>query len=217
MTKWNFKPRDDVEGIERILQELAEATADEALRQKYLLLLDSAYRLHEAAEANQVTGLPGQPARDAHVEEVQRRRNYEREMKPYIVMTDIDHFKEVNDKRGHPEGDRALCFVMEIMHRLSRANDRSFHLHGEEGEAIIWAPSKEAAMTVAERYRSGIEEASEKTLGYKVTASLGVTEWYRDEEFSAAEKRADQGIYQSKQSGRNQVFFVERRNLEARI
>ena len=217
MKKWNFKPWEDLEGIERVLQELAEATTDEGLRQKYLLLLDSAYRLHEAAEANQVTGLPGQPARDAHIQEVQQRRNYERGMRPYIVMADIDHFKKINDEKGHQEGDRALGFVMERMLNLSRANDRSFHLHGEEGEAIIWAPSGAAATVVAERYRQGIEEASERTLGYKVTVSLGVTEWCKDEEFLTAEKRADQGIYQSKQAGRNRVSFVESRDLEARI
>jgi diguanylate cyclase (GGDEF)-like protein len=122
-----------------------------------------------------------------------------------VVSVDIDHFKRVNDTFGHGVGDQTLRAIAELMQQNSRANDLPCRVGGEEFVLLLPGSSLHTAADVAERLRASIEAASIETVGH-ITVSLGVAVWCPNgESISAVLERADQLLYQAKQSGRNCV------------
>lgn len=137
-----------------------------------------------------------------------------------IIMCDIDHFKNVNDTYGHDAGDIILKGVADVLQEGTRAGaDCAFRMGGEEMVCIINS-EPEAAMDIAERLRSAIENTVHnirhegKPLDVKVTVSMGVhtmdpkgavtpenARMVFDKEF----KHADKAVYDAKESGRNRV------------
>nr|WP_255639203.1 GGDEF domain-containing protein [Deinococcus betulae] len=122
-----------------------------------------------------------------------------------IIMTDIDHFKRVNDDHGHATGDDVLRATAK---RLRRSVSGSGGLVGRWGgeEFIVLLPgvARTDAMKVAERLRS--EVSAEAVAGLHITASFGVAAMRGahdsiDELFS----RADSALYHAKRAGRNVV------------
>ena len=122
-----------------------------------------------------------------------------------VVSVDIDHFKRVNDTFGHGVGDQTLRAIAELMQQNSRANDLPCRVGGEEFVLLLPGSSLHTAADVAERLRASIEAASIETVGH-ITVSLGVAVWCPNgESISAVLERADQLLYQAKQSGRDRI------------
>lgn len=124
-----------------------------------------------------------------------------------LIVTDLDHFKKINDKSGHLVGDRVLSTFGETMSKALRATDIIGRVGGEEFCIILWNTSEDGAVFVAEGLRSRLEAADIKGLpaGSNVTASFGVVEVSERESFESAFERADKSMYFAKQTGRNRV------------
>ncbi len=125
-----------------------------------------------------------------------------------VITFDIDHFKKVNDTMGHPGGDYILKELGQLMQaKLVRANDYFARFGGEEFVIILQATTLKTAQEVAERIRSTVEAHSFVFEGkkIKVTISIGVSSIIQNDNWEKIYNRADQALYQSKQSGRNKV------------
>lgn len=125
-----------------------------------------------------------------------------------VIMGDIDHFKKINDKYGHPAGDYVIKTVAGIFHKTFRKTDVVCRYGGEEFLVILPASDHLGARVAAEKVRQAIESYVFDFQGtvIPVTMSLGVAQLIVGQEHGKdAIARADAALYQSKQNGRNQV------------
>ena len=138
-----------------------------------------------------------------------------------LLMLDLDHFKRVNDRFGHPAGDRALRRVVAILERRLRGSDLIFRYGGEEFAVLLPATGPEAALTVARELvalmRSDDRLRPSSSDPEPVTVSIGVAAHPED----AAGREAliacaDQALYRAKQDGRDRaVAFAQLAELRA--
>jgi diguanylate cyclase (GGDEF)-like protein len=128
-----------------------------------------------------------------------------------LIIMDLDHFKQVNDRHGHPVGDLALRQVAEQLRRRLRRTDVIGRIGGEEFGAILPGDGLAEVAIVAEKLRRAVEEmpplrGGMTTTPTAVTLSLGGTSLSSgvvDAELLMS--RADPALYQAKHNGRNQV------------
>lgn len=127
-----------------------------------------------------------------------------------LVVADIDHFKRVNDSRGHEAGDHVLRDVAAVLGRLCRAQDVVARWGGEEFLLLLPNTEAAAAMAFAERIRATVAEAgsAEAPLLPGTTLSLGVAQMKPGEDLDQAIARADRALYESKAQGRNRVTLA---------
>lgn len=141
-------------------------------------------------------------------EEYQRHMRYG--MKLSLIMFDIDFFKKVNDCHGHQCGDSVLQSVAAKIASIIRQTDCLARYGGEEFCCLLSQTDLTAALILAERFRKLIEEqvtiCQEKSI--KVTISLGVSELAAGNSAEALLKKADEALYQAKNSGRNRVVAM---------
>ncbi len=125
-----------------------------------------------------------------------------------LVMCDIDHFKSVNDRFGHPFGDEVLALFANILSG-GRASDIPCRYGGEEFGVILPATTLAEAVEVAERFRRTFEEHQwRRHPDLVLTASFGVAELAllpADATPADLLAQADTALYASKRSGRNRV------------
>ena len=127
-----------------------------------------------------------------------------------VIMLDIDHFKQVNDKSGHCAGDEVLKQVSARLRETVRAYDIVGRYGGEEFLLILPLTDLKGAMSLAERIMTIIRDQPCRTgdESLSVTVSIGVTcSDGRGESVDRAIKRADMALYQAKQNGRNRIAF----------
>ncbi|MBL9039594.1 MAG: diguanylate cyclase [Archangium sp.] len=137
-------------------------------------------------------------------------RRYGRKLS--VVLTDVDHFKSVNDTYGHPMGDQVLKGVARILRECARDTDVVARYGGEEFALVMPETDTKAAQVVAERIRERVmKEIFQTEQGpLKVTLSLGIATFPE----AAADKQAlidlaDQCLYFAKRHGRNQTVTVQ--------
>ena len=124
-----------------------------------------------------------------------------------LVFLDLDHFKAVNDRKGHGAGDTVLRALGVLIQGHCRAGDVACRVGGDEFAILCPQTDLEAAAQAAERLRAAIEAALvpiESGLE-RFTGSLGVATYLRGEPAVALCKRADDALYEAKRRGRNQV------------
>jgi diguanylate cyclase (GGDEF)-like protein len=128
-----------------------------------------------------------------------------------VLMIDIDYFKLLNDRLGHPAGDGVLREVATALQlALSRPGDVLGRYGGEEFVALLHGTDSPGAAVVAERLRAGVEqlgiEHPESPFGV-VTVSIGLASASRDEVLATAGliEAADKALYEAKHAGRNQI------------
>jgi len=141
--------------------------------------------------------------------------------KPYaLALLDIDHFKRINDRHGHPTGDAVLVQLGQILARQFREVDVVARYGGEEFAVILPEIGGNTAKGVAERVRRAVAATpfvlpDGREIG--VTVSIGVSCYPNCAASSeAAVNTADQALYIAKQAGRNRVLLY-RETLKARI
>ena len=126
-----------------------------------------------------------------------------------LLVIDVDNFKQFNDMHGHEQGDIALQQVSRMLSQAARKSDYVCRYGGEEFAIILPNTEIEIANKIAERIRSQIE--SNNIDGKAVTVSVGVSVYNGKENLDVNNlfKRADDALYQAKQSGRNRVSIYE--------
>jgi diguanylate cyclase len=137
-----------------------------------------------------------------------------------LILGDIDHFKRFNDTYGHQTGDQVLKFVAAMLSDTATARDLPARYGGEEFAVILPGTDIETAIGVAETIRSSV---SRKRLRKKqdgsdignITLSLGVSLYRPGEPLNGFIKRADNGLYQAKHLGRDQVVSENDLNMAA--
>ncbi len=144
-------------------------------------------------------------------EETSRAGRYGRPLA--LVMVDVDHFKKLNDTRGHQDGDRVLVGVVQALRRALRTQDMIARFGGEEFAVIAPETGPDQAVILAERLRRAVQSwdywAGEDGAP-AVTASLGVASRLPTTgplPSSELLRRADVALYHAKRSGRNRVEF----------
>ncbi len=127
-----------------------------------------------------------------------------------VLMFDLDHFKQINDRLGHARGDLVLQKFADVLGTQLRAADIIARVGGEEFCVILPGLDRDAARQAAERVRLAFA-ALEIPIGDNgeiATVSAGLATGGIDEPFSSALSRADAALYKAKQSGRNQVCLA---------
>jgi diguanylate cyclase (GGDEF)-like protein len=184
------------------LGRLAEAFNDMAIR-----IAAQKAALTEVAISDPLTGLHNRRAFQARLaEEVERAR---RSGEPFaLLMVDLDRFKAINDRHGHPAGDAVLLAVAETFQRQVRAIDLPARLGGEEFAVLLPGSDEQAARAAAERLRSAIAACQivhQETV-LRVTVSIGVACYPEDGHSGELLLRAaDRALYQAKRAGRDRV------------
>lgn len=135
-----------------------------------------------------------------------RRRRRVGEQRFAVLMIDIDHFKEINDRYGHARGDRVLCEIAAALQSLARKEDCAIRYGGEEFLLLLEDVDREGAMHVAARLHAQI--LNSRPGGLAITVSIGIaTAKGADEDLQAIITRADSALYEAKRAGRNQTVM----------
>ena len=121
-----------------------------------------------------------------------------------LIIFDLDRFKLVNDNFGHQFGDEVLKRTTQIAGDLIRKTDFLNRVGGEEFAIILPNTNKAQAVFVAEKVRKALEDNQHFKVG-QVTGSFGVAERMKAESLRSWYKRADNALYQAKNTGRNRV------------
>lgn len=123
-----------------------------------------------------------------------------------LAMIDVDHFKRVNDTRGHGVGDEVLKIVAGLLARTARESDLACRYGGEEFCLVLPSTRLDDAVLCLERARLGLERMACPTYAPgEITFSAGVAEWLPGDEPEDVLRRADRALYASKAAGRNRT------------
>ncbi len=128
-----------------------------------------------------------------------------------LLMVDIDHFKAINDRYGHVDGDKILTAAASLLAGLVRSTDIAARFGGEEFCIVMPGVDLDQARDMAERIRRSIAETPFEagTEQVSITASIGVASRRPDESIPHWTKRADSALYEAKQQGRNNVVSAD--------
>jgi diguanylate cyclase (GGDEF)-like protein len=132
-----------------------------------------------------------------------------------VLLMDIDHFKAINDQRGHLEGDRVLVAVASTLQRAlqseaERGRAKLYRYGGEEFAVLVSGRDAAQLALLAEALRSAIVAGGDGLGPGEVTISIGVAAWWQGAETpEAALHRADDALYAAKRGGRNRVVVAE--------
>src|SRR3989344_6088735 len=128
-------------------------------------------------------------------------------------MTDLDHFKAINDTYGHPVGDRVLQKVAEAMSAQLHASDSLYRYGGEEFVILLPETDIRGALVAAESIRRKVADISVRLDGNQtitVTISVGVACFPQDmDNQDELLKKADVAVYAAKNGGRNRVCHLK--------
>lgn len=129
-----------------------------------------------------------------------------------LVMIDVDHFKNINDKHGHPVGDEVLIELVNRIRNGSRDEDIFARYGGEEFVAVLCDTDRDKGVEVAERWRRSIAEKPILTKAGPLDCSISIGMVAIDGKQVAVEPldliaMADQKLYEAKKAGRNFVAW----------
>jgi diguanylate cyclase (GGDEF)-like protein len=181
-------------------------------------------KLEEQSITDALTGLKNRRFFDERLhEEFRRAQRYGDYLS--LVMIDLDHFKDVNDRYGHPGGDAVLREAAALIRASIRDPDICARYGGEEFAIILPKTHLTGALVVAERVwrelgakeylvpqgASASPEPDGAPRAVRVTASFGLA-FYPSKDISSSEllvRYADQALYQAKKAGRNQICLYQ--------
>lgn len=179
---------------------------------RYALKLgDTLDALRRLATRDQLTGLLNRREFDRILEEeVERAVRFAHPLA--LVMIDLDHFKRVNDRHGHPAGDSVLREVARRLNASVRTVDRVARLGGEEFGLILMQTDADGGFDVANRVCANVRAEPVKisnALTLPVTVSAGVAELPRVTRTAAAlVAAADKALYAAKSAGRDRACWA---------
>ena len=163
--------------------------------------------LQGMASTDPRTGLSNTRAFDQMLEDALRARRDDETIA--VLMLDLDHFKEFNDRYGHPAGDEALRAFADILRSCLRDGDVAARYGGEEFAIFLPTVDQMTALTIAERIRSRTEStliALAPGISDRITVSIGLASApHQANDRITLLRLADEALYQAKEGGRNQV------------
>lgn len=180
-------------------------------RVQNLLNLTLAYRkLEELSTTDFLTGAFNRRYL-FEIAETELKRHRRHNKNTSIMMIDVDHFKDINDRHGHSIGDRALRHLVQICRKNLRDEDIFARIGGEEFCVLLPETDASTAKDAAERLRQSIKntpmELDEQLL--RMTVSIGLSGISPDEndDINYWLEQADQALYHAKRNGRDQVVW----------
>lgn len=199
----------DIEALERLTETVLDLNRDSSVAQHALTSSNVGLRQREVQIVEQsltdvLTGVGNRRRLEQALPlEIGRAR---RDGTPLsALMTDIDHFKRVNDTYGHGAGDKVLAGVGQLLKSNTRPTDIVARFGGEEFVVLMPHASLTQAMTRAEQLRVALSAETIAPLPAPITASFGVAELTAEEAGESLLRRVDAALYQAKAGGRNQV------------
>jgi diguanylate cyclase (GGDEF)-like protein len=193
--------------IQEKTKQLEEARNELALKNADL---EAANRhLHDQAITDALTGLYNRRHFQDNLDKEMRR--CEREERPLsLLLLDLDHFKQYNDRWGHTQGDEELRRVAAQVLKSIRTTDMAFRYGGEEFAVLLPSCTKEQAAEVAEKIRTAVGAHGTRAgvLG-RTTVSIGVATFPRDGRAARGlVDTADGALYAAKAAGRDRVSLA---------
>ena len=157
------------------------------------------------ASTDSLTGLPNKRSIEQTMKQmVAHASRYESPMS--VLLLDLDHFKEINDRLGHPVGDTVLANVGAALAATMRESDTAGRSGGEEFMVLLPGTDRDAAVLVAERIRAAVSSIEVPGEDRQVTASVGIASF---PEHATNPDRlvrlADAALYLAKRTGRNRT------------
>ena len=124
-----------------------------------------------------------------------------------IAMLDVDHFKQVNDRHGHPTGDEVLRHLANVVMATVRSTDVVARYGGEEFGLLFVQSGLPEASIIANRIRERVAMSvfSAEEISVSISVSIGLAQYAAKEEVASLIRRADTALYRAKSAGRNQV------------
>ena len=191
-------PREDEKRIARFAQLASVAVANAQARE----------RLATQALTDPLTGLANRRAFDQRLAgETERALRHGRELS--LMLVDVDHFKDINDRFGHATGDRVLVNLARDMQAVMRQGDLLARIGGDEMAMILGDCPPGQAADVAHRMLAAIHADASLSQRHGVTLSVGVAGLTADRTAQELLRIADQALYRAKDSGRNRVVSAE--------
>jgi diguanylate cyclase (GGDEF)-like protein len=166
--------------------------------------------LQQATEDARTDALTGLLNRRSAAAELEREVSYaHRHGTPLgVIMVDLDHFKQINDRHGHDGGDAALVGAAAALRGALRGSDFCARWGGEEFVVVARNADAPGTVVVAERIRTALAAAAifdGAGIPIPVTASCGVAVLRAGDDVATVLTRADEALYAAKRSGRNRV------------
>lgn len=124
-----------------------------------------------------------------------------------VALYDIDDFKSVNDTYGHVNGDRVLKIMCDVIKKNIRKTDTIFRVGGEEFVIIFTQTKLENAYKISQKLRL-LVASSEIIKDRKITISMGLSEFRKDDDVDTIYQRVDKLLYQAKNDGKNRISFI---------
>ena len=196
-------PSGDLLGIVEHITDITERVKAEKA------LAESERRYKELSLVDELTKLFNKRYFNTHLQlEVERANRHGHPLS--LLLLDIDNFKHHNDTYGHADGDRVLARLGQVIAESLRVNDVPCRYGGEEFTIILPVTSGEQATIVAERIRVRFageifQPTPQETV--RKTVSIGVTQYRNGESGQSLLERADQNMYEAKQSGKNRYVL----------
>jgi diguanylate cyclase (GGDEF)-like protein len=183
-----LRPGDDRSRAVRLLVDLASAAQDG---------IEHRARLDHLASHDPLTG-------------VRNRRGLEELLAAHpdvaVMICDLDHFKQINDRHGHAVGDRVLARFGELLRELARDSDVPFRLGGEEFCVVLPGSDRAGAIAAAERLRVAVAAQLGELVPEGVTVSIGVaTAPGAHGDARSLLAAADRRLYRAKRTGRDRT------------
>ena len=170
------------------------------------VVVESAFRqISEEADRDPLTGLANRRYLDRMLGRYLEQ--FQRSGQPLsLIMSDLDHFKQINDTWGHVVGDKALVQFSTALQKQCRPVDLVARFGGEEFIVLLPGHALETAAQIAERLRKSAMTSTPEDLGKRrITASFGVAQAVPGETAAQLLKRVDRALYRAKSRGRDRV------------
>lgn len=190
----------------RLLYRAADVTSWRERELQAAQLGDRQDELLRMAEEDPLTGLPNRRALTRELE-----RQLARGHGGALLLLDLDNFKDINDLRGHPAGDRVMCTLANLLRERLGDGLVLGRLGGDEFAVVLPDADERAAVAVADRLRSAV--AAIPLAGgagtTRTTISAGVAKFGPGESWQAVLANADLALHASKAAGRNRVTVYD--------
>src|SRR5690554_4890347 len=168
---------------------------------------DQRERLEHLATIDPLTGVKNRRSMDEELDAAAA--NAERSGLPYaLVMLDIDHFKKINDVYGHGVGDNVLTDLVALIEHNTRKSDQLFRYGGEEFVLLLPGVDGVGLQSVMTNLQQLLRRRL-KHPGGAVTASFGVALLGHGESVASWLRRADNALYEAKESGRDRIVYAD--------
>jgi diguanylate cyclase (GGDEF)-like protein len=158
-------------------------------------------------EEDPLTGLPNRRALTRELE-----RQLALGVQGALLLLDLDNFKDINDLRGHPAGDRVMCTLANLLRDRLTDGQVVGRLGGDEFAVVLPGADEREAVAVADRLRTAVAAvplSGGGSGGARTTVSAGVARFDTGESWQAILANADLALYASKGAGRNRVTVYE--------